>query len=102
MRHFLDVSGGIPADMPAPAARLVGFLGSIIEWVTSHPLPAVGRTNVRCRRSPGRKPCLTQVRAGLHTDSGQIVWRCPKCDENGVIYGWESTPWDRSPVGDLN
>lgn len=94
MRHFLDPSGSVP-DMPGPALSLALFLGSIVAWATSGRATADARTNVSCRRSPGRKRCLGIIEANL-TESGRAVsWRCPTCGDNGVTRGWEGTLWDR-------
>ncbi|HYK89684.1 MAG TPA: hypothetical protein VE398_12985 [Acidobacteriota bacterium] len=48
MRHYLDDAGHLPEAMPGPALGLAQFLGSVVEWVTSHPLGRFERT-----RSPG-------------------------------------------------
>jgi hypothetical protein len=52
-------------------------------------------TNVPCRRSPGRRRCRGEIVAELDRTSGHIVWHCPLCGDNGLIHGWEDSPWDR-------
>jgi len=94
MRHYLD-DGGHVADMPGPALNLALFLGSIVAWVTSHQLTRYPRTNVPCRRSPGRNRCPGDIVANIEPDPVAISWYCPVCGDNGVIRGWEGTPWDR-------
>ncbi|HEY3383532.1 MAG TPA: hypothetical protein VGK32_17340 [Vicinamibacterales bacterium] len=94
LTHFLDEHGSFPANIPGPALNLALFLASIVAWVTSHPPDEYDETNVTCRRSPSRKRCLGTIVARL--DDGEAVeWGCPVCGDNGVIRGWESTPWDR-------
>lgn len=95
MRH-------LPADeeeldrMPGPALNLVLHLGSIIEWLTVVPGYGPQRTNVSCQRRPNRKRCTGKIMADLDSETGAIVWHCPVCHENGYIYGWQGTMWDRS------
>lgn len=94
MRHYLDESGNVPA-MSGPAANLALFLGSIVGWVTSRGAMRPDRTNVPCRRKPGRVRCVGEIVANLTGEPGTISWRCPVCGDNGVVRGWEGTGWDR-------
>ena len=96
VRHFLDEDGTLP-DLPGPVP-LVLLLGSVVAWVTSHSPNRFPMTNVPCRRSPGRRRCLGEIRAVLDDEQSAIHWQCPLCGDNGVIYGWEGSPWDRSPA----
>ena len=41
-------------------------------------------------------PARNLAEAVLKLGSGEIVWRCPACDDNGLISGWARTPWDRA------
>jgi len=93
MRHFLNGAGEI-ADMPGPALGLALSLGAIVAWVTSGRGAVNERTNVPCRRSPGRQRCRGVIEAILTSD-GAVSWGCPVCGDNGVTRGWEGTPWDR-------
>lgn len=98
MRHCLDASGAIPEDLPGPALNLALFLGAIVAWVTSGRSSPDPRTNVPCRRSPGRRRCAGEILASFEADGSTIVWDCPACGDNGVTRGWEGTPWDRRPT----
>jgi hypothetical protein len=95
MRHYLDEeTGDLPEAIPERVLSLAVFFGAIVAWVTDH-LPEGDRlTNVPCRRSPGHRRYRGEVVAELDRPSGQIVWRCPLCGDNGLIHGWENTPWD--------
>jgi hypothetical protein len=94
LRHFLDERGAL-VDLPSPALNLVLFLSSIVAWVTSGRSLATLRTNVPCRRSPGRRRCRGEILAAfVQEEPGAIGWRCPACGDNGVIRGWEGTRWD--------
>ncbi len=90
--HFLD-DGAPPDSLPEPARDLAQFLGSIISTVTR--TPDKRAIEVRCRLGQGDPPCAGDVAA--HVDNEQrIVWQCLTCDDNGLIYNWQDTLWDRS------
>lgn len=94
LQHYLDSHGQIPEHLPGPAYNLALFLGSITSWVTSHPAGSYPRTNVPCRRRPGRRRCAGFIHARLQPDRA-IIWECPYCGDNGLIRDWEQTGWDR-------
>lgn len=96
LRHYLE-DGAIGSDMPRPALHIALYLGSIVAWMTSRESAGVvQQTNVPCRRSPGRRRCVTEIEANFEDHRATIRWRCPKCGDNGYIHGWQGTPWDRS------
>jgi hypothetical protein len=97
MRHFLDERGQL-GRLPNRAMNIVLHLGSIVEWMTCHLDGAPHQTNVRCRRSPGRRRCVGAIHADFEEDGAAITWFCPLCEDNGVIRGWKETPWDRSSI----
>ncbi len=99
MRHFLDPASRIAEDMSRPGLNLALFLGSIVAWVTSGRTVGDRRTNVACRRNPGRQRCRGVIEAELDPDGDAISWHCPVCRDNGVTRGWKGTPWDRRPRG---
>ena len=94
-KHFLREEGEI-AEVPGPATAIAIFLRSVVGWVTMRHACTAERTNITCRRSPGRQRCLGEIGAYLLPDTGQIVYMCPECGDNGVINGWKNTSWDRS------
>ena len=94
MTHYLDDTGRL-GTMPGPALNIALFLGSIVAWVSTHASGDCGRTNVVCRRTPGRRRCVGEIVATLAPESARIMWRCPVCGDNGLIHGWEGTRWDR-------
>ena len=93
--HYLDEQGEFPERLPGPALNLALFLAAIVGWVTRHPMNEFDRTNIPCRRSPGRRRCRGEIFARLEVDTKTIAWHCPICGENGFISGWEHTYWDR-------
>jgi hypothetical protein len=50
---------------------------------------------VHCRRRPGRKPCGGIILARLCPDD-RIEWRCPVCNDNGLISNWHHSIDDES------
>jgi len=94
MRHYLDETGSL-GQMPNQALSLALHFGAIVGWMTSHPDEAMQPTNVNCRRSPGHRRCVGDICASFTEDPFGIAWFCPLCGDNGFIYGWEGTPWDR-------
>ena len=95
MQHYLDEQGRMPS-MSGPALSIALFLGSIVEWMTSAPLADINRTNVRCRRNPGRARCTGAIHAAYEENGEAIRWACPICGDNGCIRGWQDTLRDRS------
>lgn len=52
-----------------------------------------------CRRRPGRRPCPGHL-AVYRTDvPATIEWRCTSCGDQGIISGWERSPFDLRPRG---
>jgi hypothetical protein len=95
LKDFIDEETDDWADLPGPALNLAIVLGSIVAWVTDHLPAGEPHTNVPCWRSPGRKRCRGDIMAERSDGSSEIVWQCPICGANGVIYGWEGSLWDR-------
>ena len=80
---------------PKPTGWVVDFFGAIVAWVTDHLPDGDEYPNVPCRRSPGRRRCRGEIIALLDRTSEYIEWHCPLCGDNGLIHGWQDTPWDR-------
>lgn len=57
------------------------------EWVSA----------LTCDRRPGRRPCPGHLSV-LRTDvPPSIAWHCTSCGDDGVISGWERSPYDLRP-----
>ena len=96
MRHFLGEDGVLYEPLPRPALGLAFFQGSIVAWVSMcSRLPNYPHTNVPCRRRTARTPCVGEILAVLDPSTEAIHWHCPICGDDGLISGWEGTPWDR-------
>jgi hypothetical protein len=95
LTHYLDEKGSFN-HLPLPALRIALFLSSIVGWVSGRLVEGPERTNVPCRRSRARIPCLGEIEAEILEDTFEIAWRCPVCGDNGFISNWQDTRWDRS------
>ena len=93
LRHYLGDDLSI-IDIPLPAAVLRDFLGSIVETVTSRdPDDKSYSTLIQCRKN-----CGHNVIAYYSPDDPSIIkWFCTKCDDEGLLSGWEDTNWDKRP-----
>lgn len=95
LTHFLDETGGFPANIPGPARRLGEYLASIVAAATAADGPGRQSTAIQCRRRPGHCPCPGVVRYRILSDN-RVNWACPSCGDNGFIANWQGTAWDRS------
>jgi hypothetical protein len=95
MRHYLDEeTGDLPEAIPERVLGLALYFGAIVAWVTDH-LPE-GDCLTKCRVAAVRRvDGAAAIAAELDRTSGRIVWHCPLCGDNGLIHGWEDSPWDR-------
>jgi len=92
MTDYLDDTRGI-AEIPGRARRVADHFGMIVAAISTMTPERVVRTRVKCRRRPGRRPCAGRIQAVINADA-RIRWQCPICGDNGLISGWQSTPWD--------
>ena len=82
--HFLDESGNIPKEMPKEGREMAGFLFLVIDSATQ----AQNKCHVRCFE----KGCVGEIQSVIAKN--QIVWKCSKCENEGLISGWQNTKWD--------
>jgi hypothetical protein len=90
LRHFLD----IPDDAPASARRMAEHLAGIVEAGTTSPVGEPTVTSIRCTRRPGRRPCAGLIEVVRLEVPASIEWWCPICGDEGVVSGWEGSPFD--------
>ena len=99
IRHYLskDLRN---IELPAPAAKLRDYLGSIIEAVTARNPEQVDHvTEIRCRRRPKHRRCEGNVIAYFAEDDPTVIkWYCMFCSDSGYIRGWQGTIWDKMRV----
>ena len=91
---FLDEYGDIAVES-GPGLRFAEYLTSIISMI-SHPPPLPEEFKVKCRRRPHRKPCNGIIEGDEDPETGELVWWCPECLDNGTISNWQGTIWDLS------
>ena len=92
MSHF-DYPEEEADRVPREAVRIATYFASIVEGTAGGPRFG-GSTAVRCRRRPGRLPCSGMIVSELHPGGHELRWRCPVCEDNGVISNWAGTRWD--------
>src|SRR5205823_12382151 len=97
MRHFAGMDELVGPQF-APAKRFAAYLGGVVSAATAHLPGEVIATGLACHRRPGHKPCPGKLLARRAETPAQIEWACPACSEEGVISGWEGSPWDLSPA----
>ena len=94
MQHFVGVDDP-ELDVPARARKMGQYLGRIVSAATSCNLEQPLESVISCRRRPGNRSCPGHIRLVRNLDD-TIEWQCSDCGENGMIHGWQGTPWDLS------
>jgi hypothetical protein len=90
LRHFLDV----PDYAPAPARRMAEHLTLVVRAATAGDTGLRWVSAVKCQRRPGHRACAGYI-AVFRTDvPPSIQWSCTACGDEGVISGWEGSPFD--------
>jgi hypothetical protein len=90
LRHFLD----LPDTAAGPARRLAEHLTTVVRAATAGHAGVAWVSALSCRRRPGRRACPGFIEV-LRTDiPASIHWRCVSCGDEGVISGWEGSPFD--------
>lgn len=98
--HFLDEEGKLITE-PIQAKRIAEYFAAIIVMAT-YPDPEYPPAyRVSCRRRPNRKPCLEEVVGFIDPETDDVVWMCPKCEDRGIISGWQGTIWDMSNADEV-
>jgi hypothetical protein len=93
LRHFLDLAD----DVPVPARRMAERLTMIVRAATAGDAGVEWVSALPCDRRPGRRPCSGHI-AVVRTDvPPSIGWHCTSCGDEGVISGWERSPYDLRP-----
>ncbi|MBM4461781.1 MAG: hypothetical protein FJ012_00415 [Chloroflexi bacterium] len=88
---------GLPPKLAkGPAGRIARYFGSIVSAASVVDRGVWRDSAIRCRRRPGRKPCLGQIRIYRTGHSTPIQWHCSSCDDQGVISNWKESSWDLS------
>jgi len=97
MRHFAGMDELVGPQF-ASAKRFAAYLGDVVSAASAHPPGEVIATGLACHRRPGCKPCSGKLLVRRAEAAARIEWACPACSDEGVISGWEGSPWDLSPA----
>ena len=93
LQHYLDDNGST-ATTPAKAIELADHFGNIVAAVT---LDFTGKlidiVAVTCRNDE-IKNCTGKIFGCLGDELISVDWYCDKCDDSGIITGWEDALWD--------
>ena len=91
LRHFLDM----PEDAPGPARAMAAHLFDLVRAATAGDPDSAWVSSLTCRRRPGNRPCRGyMVVARPDSRPGSIEWCCERCGDQGVVSGWEDSPFD--------
>ena len=90
LRQFLD----LPDDVPGPARRMAEHLTLIVRAATSGDSGLTWVSALRCNRRPKHVACLGHLALRRTDVPASIAWRCTSCDDEGIISGWEGSPFD--------
>src|SRR5580704_2954192 len=90
LRHFLDITD----EAPGPARRMAEHLGFVVRAATAGETGAPWVSALICRRRPGKRPCGGHIAVFRADLPAPIEWRCTGCGDEGVISGWEGSPFD--------
>lgn len=90
LRHFLDIAD----DAPGPARKMADHLESVVRAATAGDADLPWVSALRCRRRPGRRPCEGRIAVFRSDPADRIEWKCTACGDDGVISGWQDSPFD--------
>lgn len=90
MRHFLEV----PDDAPGPARKMAEHLSSVVRAATAGDAGGWWVSALICRRRPGNRSCHGHIAVFRADLPAPIEWQCSACGDDGVITGWEDSPFD--------
>ncbi|MEP7191330.1 MAG: hypothetical protein ABI903_00520 [Actinomycetota bacterium] len=90
LSHYLE----LPEETPGPARRLAADLYGIVRAATAGDAGTAWTSALPCRRRPAHRLChgrLVVLRVG---PPAPIHWQCSVCGDEGLISGWEDSPFD--------
>ena len=86
LAHFLDVGH----DAPGPAQRMAEHLYGIARAGTAAAAGSEWVSALGCRR----RFCDGRLVIAHADQPARINWRCDHCDDEGILTGFENTPFD--------
>ena len=94
LAHVLDLSDTVPG----PARKMAAQLTSIVRAATARTGGVEWVSALACARRPGRQRCGGHLVVRLSDVPAEIWWACSDCGDDGVIRGWERSPFDLRTV----
>ena len=85
IRHWLDETQSGPG-LPQLKSK-VKKLSEIITYATSLAAGIPAEQPPKCWRRPNRKPCKGTLDIHLDQATSRIYWKCPVCQDEGVVTG---------------
>ncbi|MFO1419420.1 MAG: hypothetical protein U1F59_00365 [Candidatus Competibacteraceae bacterium] len=82
------------APVAGPARRWAERWTRLIADATALPGAESETSPVNCRRRPGRLRCAGVLETDLDPATGDVVWGCPICGQQGRIHHWQGSLWD--------
>jgi hypothetical protein len=73
-------------------------LGHIVTYATSIEAGISTDSNPTCWRRSSNQSCDGVLEIRLLPAEKQIYWKCPDCEDEGVIIGWKGLIWDMTVV----
>jgi hypothetical protein len=93
MRHYLD----LPEAAPGAAHKVAQRLGDIVRAGTAGDVGSTWISALACHRRPSRRPCPGRIAVLRDSVEGPIQWQCTGCGDDGVVSGWQDSPFDLRP-----
>ena len=84
----------MPDDVPGPARRMAEHLTMIVRAATAGSPGLRWVSALTCMRRPDHRACRGNLVLRRVDIPSSIQWRCSNCGDDGVISGWEHTPFD--------
>ena len=94
LTHYLDETGRIPQDIPAPARWMGSFLALLVDEVTQQ-YPQT-KTSIATTLQCLNKSCKGELIGALDDENSPVCWYCLDCGEHGTISHWQNTRWDNT------
>ena len=90
LQHFLDM----PDDAPGPARRMAEHLTMIVRAASAGDTGLAWASALTCIRRPNHRACPGNLVLRRVDIPSSIEWQCADCGDDGVISGWDHTPFD--------
>jgi len=93
LQHFLDEEGNV-VELTEQAERVFLFLTKIVSAVSQHIEQPKVDVDLLCNARADDVSCRGNIEAE-HIATGNIEWRCDRCEVSGTILNWRGSLWDK-------